>query len=316
MLRAFNRSNGRMIELPSAELTATQLRKTVWIDLQEPTEEERRKVEALYPASLPDAEDVEEIEASARYFTDHHGIHIHSAFLYQSEGRHKTATVAFTLRRDQLLTLRDVELPDFRLFRMRARRGQVEADSPVSVITSMFEQKVENLADALEDLHRELQNVSYMVLEDQSASMEDAIDELAHLEDSNGQIRLCLMDTQRSLSFLVRHIREYAVEVDTCREVLRDLDTLLTHTTFVFEKINFLMDAAQGFINIEQNQIIKIFSIAAVVLLPPTLVASIYGMNFEFIPELKWLFGYPMALGLMVLAALAPYWYFKRKGWL
>ena len=98
--------------------------------------------------------------------------------------------------------------------------------------------------------------------------------------------------------------------------MLRDLDTLMSHTTFLFEKVNFLMDAALGFINIQQNQIIKIFSIAAVVFLPPTLVASIYGMNFRFMPELHWLLGYPWALILMLVSGVAPYWYFRRKGWL
>ena len=124
------------------------------------------------------------------------------------------------------------------------------------------------------------------------------------------------MDTQRSISFLLRHIRQYEVEQESCREVLRDLDTLMSHATFMFEKINFLMDAAQGFINIRQNQIIKTFSIAAVVFLPPTLVASIYGMNFTHMPELQWMLGYPWALGLMVASGIAPYLYFKRKGWL
>ena len=98
--------------------------------------------------------------------------------------------------------------------------------------------------------------------------------------------------------------------------MIRDLETLMAHTNFVFEKINFLMDSAQGFINIEQNQIIKIFSIAAVVFLPPTLVASIYGMNFEHMPELHFEYGYPLALILMVISGFAPYFYFKRKGWL
>ena len=316
MLRAFKMVNGRMAEVASGDMTTAELRQTQWLDLQDPTDDERRCVEALFPASLPDTEEVEEIESSARYFTDTNGIHVHSSFLYQSEGRHRTATVAFTLRPDQLLTLRDVDIPDFRLFRMRARRGHVRADSPLGIMTSLFEQKAENLADAMEDLHRELQETSHMVLEDQAASMEEAIDDLAYLEDSNGKIRLCVMDTQRSLSFLIRQIREHPDKIEACREVLRDLDTLLAHTTFLFEKINFLMDAAQGFINIEQNQIIKIFSIAAVVFLPPTLIASIYGMNFGAMPELKWPFGYPLALGLMVLAALAPYWYFKRKGWM
>jgi magnesium transporter len=100
------------------------------------------------------------------------------------------------------------------------------------------------------------------------------------------------------------------------KEILRDVDSLISHSTFLSEKVNFLMDITMGRINIEQNKIIKILSIAAVVFLPPTLVASIYGMNFKFMPELGWSFGYPVAIALMLVAGVAPYWYFKRKGWL
>jgi magnesium transporter len=316
MLRAFRISDNCPVEIPAAELREPVLRSAAWIDLLEPDESERQRVEALYPASLPDANEVDEIEASARYFTDAQGIHVHSSFLYQTEGRHETTTVAFTLRPDQLLTLREAEVADFRLYRMRLRRRQVEAGSAVSILASIFEQKVENLADTLEDLHLESQIISHLVLEDVSASMENAIDQLARLEDSSGKVRLCLLDTQRSISFLMRNVRNYPAETEILREVLRDLDTLMAHTDFLFEKVNFLMDAAQGFINIEQNQIIKIFSVAAVTFLPPTLVASIYGMNFHFMPELDWPYGYPIAMGVMVLSGLAPYWYFKRKGWL
>lgn len=316
MLRAFEVSGNCPVEIPSQNPGEAQLRAAAWIDLQEPTEAERLAVETMYPSSLPDADEVEEIEASARYFIDRQGIHIHSSFLYQTEGRHETTTVAFTLREGQLLTLREVELADFRLYRMRARRRQVEAGSAVAILASIFEQKVENLADTLEDLHLESQIISHLVLEDVSASMENAIDQLARLEDSSGKVRLCVLDTQRSISFLVRHVRQYPQEVEIFREVLRDLTTLMAHTNFLFEKVNFLMDAAQGFINIEQNQIIKIFSIAAVVFLPPTLVASMYGMNFQFMPELDWRYGYPVAIGVMLLSGFAPYWYFKRKGWL
>jgi magnesium transporter len=154
------------------------------------------------------------------------------------------------------------------------------------------------------------------VLEDVDAELEDAIDRLAKLEDSNGKIRLCLMDTQRSISFMQRHLREHFELQETAREIKRDVDTLMSHTAFLFDKINFLMDSTQGFINIEQNQIIKTFSIAAVVFLPPTVVASVYGMNFEFMPEMHWKYGYVWALFIMVLAGVAPYWYFKRKDWL
>ena len=199
---------------------------------------------------------------------------------------------------------------------LRVRRGWVQAQAPLDILLSILEQKVENMADSLEDIHRNLEEVSYLVLEDEEAELEDGIEKLAHLEDSNGKIRLCLMDTQRSISFIQRYVRTDKDRRRTCSEIQHDLDTLMSHATFLFEKINFLMDSTQGFINIEQNQIIKIFSIAAVVFLPPTMIASIYGMNFDVMPELQWAFGYPAVLGLMILSGIAPYWYFKRKGWL
>ena len=124
------------------------------------------------------------------------------------------------------------------------------------------------------------------------------------------------MDTQRSLFFLQRHFRKQPEALDAVHDMIRDMDTLLSHTALLFDKINFLMDVSLGFINIEQNQITKTLSIAAVVFMPPTVVASIYGMNFHFMPELNWLYGYPVALLLMVCAGIAPYWFFRHKGWL
>ena len=317
MLHVFNIVDATLREFrPGPDAVALPLTKACWVDITAPTAEERARIQAIHNAPLPDPDDVEEIEASARYFIDGEGIHVHSLFLYQSEGRHRTDSVAFILKPDQLLTFRDTELPDFRLLRMRAHRGWVEAKSSLDVMLALLEQKVENLADTLEDIHKRLEDVSHLVLEDEEGELEDAIDKLAKLEDSNGKVRLCLMDTQRSISFLQRHIRRFPEQQETCREIYRDIETLMSHTAFLFEKINFLMDAARGFINIEQNQIIKIFSIAAVVFLPPTMVASVYGMNFRFMPELTWHLGYPFALGLMILSGIAPFWYFKSKGWL
>ena len=314
MIRTFSLEHGKLRE--QEQFAGIGLTTASWIDLQDADTFERASVEQLFPESLPDADEVAEIESSARYFVEGNDLHVHSLFLYQSEGRFKTATVAFTLQPDRLISTRDVELPDFRLTRLRARRGWIEASSPLQILMALFEQKVDNLADQLEDLHRDLELLSVDVLENREAELGDQLDRLAKLEDSNGQIRPCLMDTQRSTSFLLRHIRDQKHEVKTLREVMRDLDTLMAHATFVFEKINFLMNAAQGFINIRQNQIIKIFSIAAVVFLPPTLVGTVYGMNFEMMPELEWMFGYPMALGLMVVSAISPYLFFKHKGWL
>ncbi|OZC35863.1 magnesium and cobalt transport protein CorA [Marinobacter vinifirmus] len=317
MLRLFKIEEGLIREI---EFTADQisgcLPEAEWIDAHEPDVDERRLLERLLHADLPESEEVEEIEASARCFVDQAGIHVHSLFLAQNEGRHNTVSVACILQKERLITIREGDLADFRLLRMRARRGQVEAKTPQELLVTLLEQKVENHADTLEDLHRQLEQVSYLVLEDENAELEEAITRLARLEDSNGKIRLCLMDTQRDISFLLRHLKALPEQADTLREIMRDVETLMSHTTFLFDKVNFLMDSTQGFINIEQNQIIKIFSIAAVVFLPPTLIASIYGMNFDYMPELKWLLGYPWAIGLMIASGIAPYWYFKRKGWL
>jgi magnesium transporter len=317
MLRLF-RINGSLIQeiRCQPEELGVLLRDAHWIDAHEPNEQERGLLERVLHTDLPEFDDVEEIEASARCFVDQIGIHVHSLFLAQSEGRHQTVNVACILQKERLVTIREGDLADFRLLRMRARRGQVEAASPQDLLVTLLDQKVENHADTLEDLHRQLERVSFLVLEDEEAELEEAISQLARLEDSNGKIRLCLMDTQRDISFLLRHFRGEQEPSETLREIMRDVETLMSHTTFLFDKINFLMDSTQGFINIEQNQIIKIFSIAAVVFLPPTLVASIYGMNFDLMPELKWMLGYPWALGLMILSGIAPYWYFKRKGWL
>ena len=124
------------------------------------------------------------------------------------------------------------------------------------------------------------------------------------------------MDTRRALSFAMRLRMLNAEQFDDARQILRDIDSLDSHTAFLFDKINFLMDATVGFININQNKIIKIFSVASVALLPPTLIASVYGMNFQFMPELQWSFGYGYAVLMMVASAVVPMWYFRKRGWL
>lgn len=317
MIRLFKIKAGLIQEIkcPEAEF-GRYLKEADWIDAQEPNEEERAELYGMLHTDLPESDEVEEIEASARCFVDQAGVHVHSLFLAPDGGRHTTINVACILQKERLITIREGDPADFRLMRMRARRGQVEAQCPEDLLVTLLEQKIENHADNLEDLHRQLEEVSYLVLEGEKSELDTAISKLARLEDSNGKIRLCLMDTQLDISFLLRHLRTRSEQLDTLREMMGDAETLMSHTTFLFDKINFLMDSTQGFISIEQNQIIKTFSIAAVVFLPPTLIASIYGMNFDYMPELKWLLGYPWAIGLMIGAGIAPYWYFKRKGWL
>jgi len=150
---------------------------------------------------------------------------------------------------------------------------------------------------------------------DQDAA--DTLNAIAREEDLNGRIRRNMMDTRRAVSFLMRGRLLNSEQFEEARQILRDIESLDGHTSFLFDKVNFLVDATVGFININQNKIIKIFSVASVAFLPPTLIASIYGMNFRrWFPELDWVMGYPFALGLMLVSAIAPFLYFRRRGWL
>ncbi|MEO6624830.1 MAG: CorA family divalent cation transporter, partial [Burkholderiaceae bacterium] len=143
-----------------------------------------------------------------------------------------------------------------------------------------------------------------------------ALAAIAKEEDLNGRIRRNVMDTRRAVSFMMRSRLLNAEQFEEARQILRDIDSLDSHTAFLFDKINFLLDATVGFININQNKIIKIFSVASVALLPPTLIASLYGMNFRHMPELDWRLGYPFAIALMLASVAVPLFYFRRKGWM
>ena len=182
----------------------------------------------------------------------------------------------------------------------------------------LYDADAEYSADALEGVYDSLEAVSARVLKqdvnDQIAA--EALSAIAKEEDLNGRIRRNVMDTRRAVSFMMRSRLLNAEQFEEARQILRDIDSLDSHTTFLFDKINFLMNATVGFININQNKIIKIFSVASVALLPPTLIASIYGMNFKHMPELDQPWGYPYALALMLGSALIPMWYFRKRGWL
>jgi magnesium transporter len=186
------------------------------------------------------------------------------------------------------------------------------------MLLDLYGAEAEYSADSLENIYSELEAVSKKVLS-QNVSDEDAeriLADIAEEEDLNGRIRRNMLDTQRAVSFLIRRKLLSATQLEDAQQILRDIESLNSHTAFLFDKINFLMDATVGFININQNKVIKIFSVASVAMLPPTLIASIYGMNFEHMPELQWMLGYPFALLMMAISILLPYLFFKRKGWL
>jgi magnesium transporter len=217
-----------------------------------------------------------------------------------------------------LFSIHDESVPAFRLLRMRARRMPGLISDAKEVLLKLLDADAEYCADTLEDIYDELEAASKKVLDgnvgDEVAG--EVLAAIARQEDMNGRIRRNMMDTRRAVSFLMRSRMLGAEQFEEARQILRDIDSLDSHTAFLFDKINFLMDATVGFININQNKIIKLFSVAAVALLPPTLVASLYGMNFKFMPELNWEYGYLWALLAMTASALLPMWYFRKRGWL
>lgn len=323
MIRAFSLDNDdRLISVD--ETVQDQLNQAIWIDLIDPTDEERTVLEHRLDQTLAEEHELEDLEASARFFEDEDGLHLHSFFYcLDDEDYADIATVGFTIRDGRLFTLRERDLPAFRLYRMRSRRAKLLDANAYELLLDLFETKIEQLADVIETIYADLEQLSRVILRGQeqetqgeSNHFKEALSDLTELEDASSKVRLCLMDTQRALSFLLRKTRLPNNQLEQARDIMRDIESLQPHNESLFQKVNFLMQAAMGFINIEQNRIMKFFSLVSVMFLPATLVASTYGMNFEFMPELGFKYGYPMAIGLMICAAATPYFYFKRKGWL
>jgi magnesium transporter len=317
-MSAFELVNGRLSKVSITCRHDLSSIRPIWVDLLAPTKAQRLLIGQHFGLELPDPSESTDLEASARFYVEQDEIHINSDFLLDREGQARSVPVAFILRGDILFSIRDEELPVFRLQRLRARTQPGFVSDSRDMLLDLYAAEAEYSADSLENIYTELENVSKQVLS-HSMTDEDAahiLADIAEQEDLNGRIRRNILDTQRAVSFLLRRKLLTTTQLEDAQQILRDIDSLNSHTAFLFGKINFLMDATVGFININQNKVIKIFSIASVALLPPTLIASVYGMNFENMPELGWVFGYPFALGLMVTSVLLPYLFFRRKGWL
>ena len=319
MINVFELDNGRLSQVminSKADLASTQ---PVWVDLTSPTDEELAWVRSVFGITMPDEEDVREIEASARYYKEEDGaIQLKTDFHIEEDGRSHSHPVGFILSNGILFSVHAEDLPVFRLVRMRARSRPGSISDCKDVLLDLYAADAEYSADALEEIARQLEKVSQMVMKGDLSNEEGAValSAIANQEDSNERIRRNMMDTRRAVSFLMRGRILDAGQFDEARQILRDIDSLDGHASFLFDKINFLMDTTVGFMNINQSKIIAIFSVAAVFMLPPTLIASIFCMNFELMPELDWTFGYPLAILLMLASALIPFFYARRRGWI
>ena len=320
MINLFTLQNGRLAQEQVEDRSELQnYHNPIWIDAIEPDEEELGWIKDAFGVSLPELEELGDLEASARYFEGEDGyLHIRTDFLLDEDDVSRNVRVAFILANNTLFSIHDEDLPVFRLVRMRARLRPGSVNDAKDVLLDLYSTDAEYSADSLEEVYENLEEAGKRVLSntvtDQIAA--EVLETIAKEEDVNGRIRRNVMDTRRALSYLMRSKLLSDTQQEEARLILRDIDSLENHTAFLFDKINFLMDATVGFININQNKIIKIFAVVPVGLMPPTLLASIWGMNFEFMPELKSMIGYPIAIVMMIISTIFPLVYFKRKGWM
>lgn len=306
------------------------LRASVWIDLLNPSHEEERAVQDALRLEIPTREEMQEIESSSRLYREGDALFLTANFLYGVEGgEYGSTAISFVLSPTQLITVRYATPKAFSVFNLRAQRmpGTLLA-SPDAVMLHLFEQVVDRLADILERIGADMDRASQSAFRSargqkvkanrRDADLRDTLITLGQVGEVTTRASETLLGLTRILTFVGA---EKATAVRKENQVLiktlvRDVRSLVEHANFLNSKANFLLDAVLGIINVEQNSIIKTFTVAAVALMPPTLVASIYGMNFESMPELKWDYGYPAAVVLMILSAILPVLYFRRKGWL
>jgi magnesium transporter len=324
MIKAFVADNDRLRVV--GDLFANKER-VVWIDLLSPTKDEEDSVEQLIGVGIPTREEMEEIEISSRLYAEN-GAYVMTATLpAQADGdRPEMLPVTFVLAGTRLVTVRYHEPRAFQTFPLRAEKADMGCTSGETILISLLEAIVDRLADVLERASREVVDISHDIFQstEKKASKRDRdfqeiLQRIGGKEDLVSKIQDSLLTLQRLSGFLANVVGKDVNGKDVrarVKTLSRDVISLSDHASFQTQKITFLLDATLGMINIQQNAIIKIVSVAAVVFLPPTLVASVYGMNFEIMPELKWFIGYPMALGLMVVSAVLPFWFFRRKGWL
>ena len=295
----------------------------IWFDLIQPGPQEDKLVESIVGISVPTREEMQEIEVTSRLYVENGARYMTATLMCQSDtDTPKTTAVTFILSGHRLITVRYDEPRPFTIVGSKLGRVCPAGASGESVLMELLDAVIDRAADILERIGAEVDQVSHAIFEpegDQTRSHQEILKTIGRKGDLTSKVRESLVSIGRVLLYLANEADSMRWAKETrshLRGMQRDVQSLSDHATYLSSKITFLLDAMVGVVSIEQNNIIKIFSIVAVVLMPPTLVASIYGMNFKQMPELDWQYGYPTAIVLMVIAAALPYLIFKWKDWL
>lgn len=298
----------------------------IWIDLVNPSYDEDKLVESLVGVSIPTHDEMQEIELSSRLYFENGARYMTATLMCQSDSPvPKTTPVTFILAGQRLITVRYDEPRPFAIIRHKLGKSCPQHITGHVVLMDLLDAVIDRAADILERVGTEVDRISFDIFNRKLSASERSrrypviLQTIGRKGDLSSKVRESLVSIMRLILFLaneeegVRWSKEMRAQL---KSMQRDVQSLSDHTTFLTNNITFLLDAMVGVVSIEQNNIIKIFSVAAVVFMPPTLVASIYGMNFDVMPELKWVLGYPFAIGVMIMAAVLPYLYFKWRRWL
>lgn len=333
MLSAYGTAKGCLIEC-AAGPEAGVPPDVVWLDLVEPTAEEERVVETTLGIDIPTREELAEIEVSSRLYQEDGAAFMTATLLRRGEhDQPESSPVTFIIKDNVLITIRYHRPQAFDIYVKRAMKPQTTPMTGWGVYIGLLEAVVDRAADHLERVGHIVEETSRKTFgtarsrqqkrpRRRTVNLQELIENIGEEGDFTSKMRESLVSIGRVVAFMtaitdqMKQTRDVKDNRARIRILQRDIQSLTDHASFLSSKISFLLDAVLGLINIEQNGIIKIFSVAAVVFLPPTLVASIYGMNFDLMPELRWDIGYPFAMLLMLLSAVLPWLYFKRKGWL
>lgn len=299
--------------------------KALWVDLLRPQPDEERALEQALGVEVPTREEMNEIEISSRLYVENDVLFMTALILSRTdEDDAKISPVTFVLTGARLMTIRYEEPRVFGLFAARAQKAQVGCYSAETVLVGLLEAVIDRLADILERAVHDADRLSAEIFTARGESggaspdFQRVIALLGRKNDLASMIRDSLVTLNRLFGFFALYASQKGLDKEMrarIKVLARDAASLTDHVSYLSQKITFLLDATLGMINIQQNNIIKLFSVAAVAFLPPTLIASIYGMNFHHMPELDWPLGYPLAVVLMILSAVVPIAYFRKKGW-
>jgi len=297
----------------------------VWIDLLQPTPDEDKFVEDALQIDIPSRAEMREIEPSNRFYQERGAYFMTASVVYDIEASiPKMSPVTFILAGDRLVTVRYAEPKAFPLYLQRVEKGDAPCTTGATIFVGLIDAIVHRMADLIERIQDEVERLAQAVFDlrggqhTRDRRLDVMLKRIGKAGDITARAEDSASSVDRLLHYLMQATKDRGDDPRTRQRIKacqRDINSLMEHTKYLSQRIGFILDATLGMISIEQNQIIKLFSVMAVILLPPTLVASIYGMNFTHMPELEWTLGYPWALALMVLAAVGPIVYFRRKGW-